>query len=401
MNERRKSVAVIGTGPAGLMAADVISRAGHFVTLYEKRSGAGRKLLIAGSSGLNISHDGNPDEFCRNYRGPSEHFQALFKLFPREAWIAFVESLGVKTFLGTSHRYFVEGMKAAPLLKAWLARLQDQGAEFKYNRELIGVERQSSGVQLRFHDDAGSEESPVFDAACLALGGGSYEDSLRWPEIFKSRGIRFESFQPSNVGFEVGWSESFLKEAEGLPLKRIVLTTPRGRKAGDLMITRYGLEGTPIYHLGAPGEAFLDLKPDLTVEQIEKKLSAVKENMAPLRKVRKQLSLCPAALALLYHESPRSESTREIVQRMKNFPITLRAPRPLEEAISSAGGISFDELTPELMLKKIPGVFAAGEMLDWDAPTGGFLIQGCASQGFLAGTGLVNYLRGHRDSGSP
>ena len=388
-----KTVAIIGTGPAGLMAAEVILRAGHAVTLYEKKNGPGRKLLIAGSSGLNISHEGTAQDYWKNYRGPAEHFQALFRIFPSEAWLDFIHSLGINTFVGTSHRHFVEGLKAAPLLRAWIGRLSEQGTTFQYGRELTGFERRADGrIALSF-----GPEIHEFDAVCFALGGGSYvapEVPLRWPAIFRENGIQFKDFRASNVGYEVEWSAGLLQEAEGLPLKTIVLKSSLGEKSGDLMITRYGLEGTPIYHAGETGEVLIDLKPGLSHEEILKKLRGVKENLAPIRRVKKQLSLCPASLALVFHETPKGilEDTEKLAHRLKNFRLYLKGPRPLEEAISSAGGLSFEEVTPTLMLKKFPGVFAAGEMLDWDAPTGGFLIQGCASQGYLAGTGMVAFL---------
>ncbi|OFZ02384.1 MAG: hypothetical protein A2X97_12595 [Bdellovibrionales bacterium GWA1_52_35] len=394
-----RSVAVIGTGPAGLMAADVIARAGHSVTIYEKSRGPGRKLLIAGSSGLNISHDDTPDEFWRNYRGPAEHFRKLFLLFPPRAWLDFIHSLGIKTFRGTSRRYFVEGLKASPLLRAWIMGLQEKRVQFKYSRELVDFDCMPHGsIQLRLRNADAENETETFDAVCLALGGGSYagkEKPLRWPAILKSKGIQFQDFRASNVGFEVDWSPSFLQEAEGLPLKTIVLKTSLGEKSGDLMITHYGIEGTPVYHVGQLGEVYVDLKPGLSLAEIQKKLRSIKENLAPIRKIKKQLSLCPAALALLFHGTPREllQDSEALIRRVKRFPLVLKHTRPLEEAISSAGGLEFRELTPELMLLKFPGIFTAGEMLDWDAPTGGFLIQGCASEGFLAGKSIVEYLK--------
>jgi len=381
------------------MAAEVILRAGHSVTLYEKYLGPGRKLLIAGSSGLNISNASPGRAFWLNYRGFEQHFRILFENFSPESWLNFVHHLGIETFLGTSQRYFVDGMKAPPLLNAWISRLRQQNAQFKYGQELIDFSTEPQRpVLLKFRTQEGLVEAAHFEAVCLALGGASYagnETPLRWPAIFRNKNLRFQEFRASNVGWEIEWPEAFLKEAEGLPLKRIVLETPLGKKSGDLMITHYGLEGTPVYHLGQPGSAFLDLKPDLSEEVILKKLRNIKENLAPLRKIKRQLSLCPAALALLFHGTPK-EILNDLdltVSRVKKFPIELKGPRPLEEAISSAGGLAFEELTSQLMLLRFPGIFVAGEMLDWDAPTGGFLIQGCASQGHFAGCGIVDYLR--------
>jgi predicted flavoprotein YhiN len=233
---------------------------------------------------------------------------------------------------------------------------------------------------------------------CFCLGGGSYEPHevpLRWPQLFIRKGLGFEPITPSNVGYQVDWSPAFLKECEGQPLKNIRLTSGKGSRLGDLVITRYGLEGTPVYSLGERGEVRIDLKPDLSAEQIVAKCKAVKENLSPMRRVKKQLALCPAALGLLFHFTPKECATdlNRLVHYLKNFPIHFRESQSLEEAISSAGGLRMTELNDDLMLLKFPGVFAAGEMLDWDAPTGGFLIQGCVSQGYRAGQGILRFLK--------
>jgi len=396
MGTQPKNIAIVGTGPAGLMAAHVTSKAGYSVTLFEKKRGPGRKLLIAGSSGLNISFDAPTDEFWKNYRGPAEHFRKLFEEFPSQAWFDFIHHLGIKTFRGTSRRYFVEGLKASPLLRAWLKSLQDQNVKIQYHHECVGFDiRPLPTPSIELHFAAG--ESQTFDAVCFALGGGSYEKDetpLRWPAFFAKKGLRFSPFRASNVGFEVAWPAGLLAEAEGLPLKGITLTTSLGSKAGDLMITHYGLEGTPIYHLGETGPAWLDLAPALSLEQLSAKTQTSRENLAPIRRVKKSLALCPAAQALLFHCTPREilSDLPALAARIKHFPLTLGQCRPISEAISSAGGLAFEELTESLMLKQYPGVFAAGEMLDWDAPTGGFLIQGCAAQGVLAAKGIRQYL---------
>jgi predicted flavoprotein YhiN len=235
------------------------------------------------------------------------------------------------------------------------------------------------------------------------LGGASYEPTenpLHWPKIFTTKAIPFTPFTPSNVGYEVGWTPAFLKEAEGLPLKDIVLTTHKGKRQGELVITRYGIEGTPVYFVGTPGPALIDLKPGLTAEAVLGKLKAVKENLSPNRRIKKQLGLSPAAQALVFHLMPRAiledRSLIQLAHTIKAFPIELLSPRPLEEAISSKGGVSMKALDERLMLKKYPGIFLAGEMLDWDAPTGGFLIQGCVTQGFCAGLGINHYLKSPR-----
>lgn len=374
------------------MAADVLSMAGHSVSLFEKRKGPGRKLLVAGSSGLNISNAIGPKEFVRQYRGGTEEFWAqLFKIFSVRDWLSFIEKeLHQKTFLGSSGHYFVEGMRASRLLRAWIHRLANQGVNFFYHHELIDFEVTSQGVRLDF-----KAKVIEYDAVGLALGGGSWEASLpEWPQMFLGKGIGFESWRPSNVGYQVAWPKGVLQEAEGLPLKNVVLSVGSQKKQGDLVITRYGIEGAPIYHLGKTGTALIDLEPNLTEAQILKKCDAVKENHSAIRRVFKKLSLCPATKAVLFHGVPpeKKQNLQELVKWIKAFPVELLGPQPLSEAISSAGGITFESFGSDLMLKKYPGVFVAGEMLAWDVPTGGFLIQGSASQGFLMGKSIEQFL---------
>lgn len=392
---QNKSVAIVGTGPAGLMTADVVSGAGHSVSIFEKRKGAARKLLIAGSSGLNVTNSLPPAEFARHYSGPPDFWARILGDFSPQDWIHFIESLGIGTFKGTSGRYFVEDMKAPKFLQAWTQRLRARGVEFHFDRECVNFAHdESSGKwRLQFADSSTTE----FDAVCFCLGGGSYEPSenpLRWPAMFITKGVGFTEFTSSNAGFQIAWTEAFLKEAEGLPLKNITLTTRKGRRQGDAVITKYGMEGTPVYAVGVSGAATLDLKPDLSVEQILVKCRTVKENLSPIRRVKKQLKLSPAALALLFHFTPEPvlKDLERLARHIKEFPLELLGARPLAEAISSAGGLHLSELDEKLMLGKFPGIFAAGEMLDWDAPTGGFLIQACVSQGSSAGKGILRFL---------
>ena len=390
-----KKVALVGSGPSALMAAHVISEAGYGVSVFEKRKSAGRKLLIAGSSGLNITHDLPVREFVKLYSGGNPTFwRSLLEAYPPQAWLKWIESLGLETFLGTSRRYFIREMKAARFLQLWITRLKSKGVEFFFDHELTDFQARGGEVELGFR----SREAFKFNAAGFCLGGGSYEpdeNPLRWPSLFKSKGIEFHSFQPSNVGYRVEWREDFLKEALRLPLKNIQLTTSRGDLRGELLITEYGLEGTPIYFLGTPGRAFLDLKPDLTEQQILKKLSTEQENLSPLRRIKKHLALSPAALALLFHHVPPQikGDLPQMVRHLKAFPLELGEPQPLTEAISSSGGIDFKELNSGLMLIDHPGCFLAGEMLNWDAPTGGFLIQGCVSQGYWMGQSVVKFFQ--------
>lgn len=389
-----KKVAIIGSGPAAFMAAHVLSQKGISVHVFEKRRSAGRKLLIAGSSGLNITHELPLDQFIQYYSGTTPSFwRQVLQSFPPQAWLQFIERLGLETFLGTSRRYFIREMKAARLLQAMMTQLRSQGVQFFFGEELTDFTCQPGQVELQFN----SRSQHRFDAVGLCLGGGSYEpeeNPLRWPRIFGDKNIRFFPFQPSNVGYCVNWKAEFLKEALRTPLKNIKLTTTQGEHRGELLITEYGLEGTPVYFLGIPGKASIDLKPDLTEEQILKKLTAKTENLSPLRRAKKYLALSPSALALLFHHAPRESLTdlHCFVKLLKSFPLELGQPQPLTEAISSSGGVDFQELNTDLMLIHHPGCFLAGEMLCWDAPTGGFLIQGCVSQGHWMGEGILKYL---------
>ena len=388
----KRKIAIIGSGPAGLMAAFVAAQAGCAVTIFEKKTGPGRKLLIAGSSGLNITYDCPHGEFVDHYAGPRERFDRMLREFSPADWIEFIEGLGIKTFKGTSRRYFVEGMKASVLLRAWLGALQKLGASIEYSRECVGFECGAEGrVSLKFADGSLSDG----DAVCFALGGASYEPRetpLRWPGFFREKGLAFREFESSNVGYQVAWPKPLLEEAEGKPIKNVVLSSSRGSRSGDLVITSYGIEGTPVYFAGKTGTVFLDLKPDLTEAQLRKKLTLTKENLSPLRRVKRFLNMSEAALALLFHmtSAERLSSLDLLIEDLKHYPLVLQAKQPLTEAISSLGGIEWSEVDEQLMLKRFPSVFVAGEMLDWDAPTGGFLIQGCVSLGRLAGHGLVN-----------
>jgi uncharacterized flavoprotein (TIGR03862 family) len=379
-------IAIIGSGPCGLMAASALSSIpGNRIEVFERRPGFGRKLLVAGSSGLNISNGLPLAEFAREYRGWETGFwkELLAEFGPRQ-WLEFIEkTLGLETFLGTSDRYFVREMKASGLLKRWIQRLSENSVVFHSARELVGLETNTGGgYTLRFSGSASTAER--FDRVVFATGGGSWEERAPlWPAILREHGVSVSEFLPSNVGYEVAWSPAFLEEAEGKPLKKIRFENARGRKDGELVITKYGLEGTPIYFHGEPGEAFLDLKPDLTLPLIEERLARVKENLSPMRRVKQKLELGEASLALLFHETPadiRSDLGR-LAARVKRFPVRLDRPRPLEEAISSRGGVALDEVDESLELRKLPGIYCGGEMLAWDAPTGGFLIQAAVSMG--------------------
>jgi len=385
-------VAIVGSGPAALMVASVLSDAGYPPIIFEKEKGPAKKLLIAGSTGLNITYDSPLKDFHLHYRSGQKIISHHLREFSPQSWLDFVNELGIETFLGSSRRYFVKGLKASSLLHAWLKKLKKQGTQFRYSTTIKNFTVEPDGVVI-LQTNRGCEK---YAAVVFCLGGGSYQSQpLEWPKMFVDKNISFHDFQSSNAGFEVDWKKEFLEEAEGLPLKSIHFTSAIGSMRGDLMITHHGLEGTPVYSFGQPGNITLDLKPDLDEQAIVRKMSSGTENLSPLRRAKKYLNLCPASLALLYHHGDRAAllNVQSLSMLIKKFPLVLLKPRPLEEVISSSGGIALEELNDSLMLKKLPGVFLAGEMLDWDAPTGGFLIQACVSQGRAAGNGALSFLR--------
>lgn len=371
------------------MAADVLANAGLRVALFEKRSGLAWKLYIAGSSGLNISNNLPLPSFVKHYSGPSDFWESCLGDFPPEAWLSFIEKeLGLGTFLGTSGRYFVETMHAAKLIRNWKRRLEERGVHFHVQHEFSDFEKTENGWRLRFVN----QESQTFDALLFALGGASYEKAdLSWPDAFARKNIRVRTFEASNTGYEVAWSPAFLQEAEGQALKNINLSNARGERRGDLVVTAYGLEGTPVYFLGATGRASIDLKPDLTLAEVRERLQKGKEKLSPIRRAKKYLQLGPASQALLFHHAPEKakENLDDLALVVKDFPIELLKPRPLSESISSKGGVVWENLEPGLMLRDFPGIYLAGEMIDWDAPTGGFLIQAAISQGFRAAQSIL------------
>ncbi|MCC6716938.1 MAG: TIGR03862 family flavoprotein [Acetobacteraceae bacterium] len=391
------AVAVIGGGPAGLMAAEIVALAGHHVTVFERMPSPGRKLLMAGRGGLNLTHSEKFAQFLARYAEAAGWLAPILAAFPPEAVTAWCEGLGQPSFIGSSGRVFPKAMKASPLLRAWLARLDGLGVRLVTRAHWIG--RDADGT-LHFAD--GAAHRP--DAAILALGGAS------WPRLGGDGswagslpGIAITPLRPANCGFAVDWSSHFRDRHAGTPLKRIALRHGGRSLRGEAMVTGAGLEGGAIYALSAAlrdaiareGLAMLeiDLRPDLTQAELARRLGAPRGSASLSGHLKRHAGLPPVAVGLL-QEALHQGATTPLPALIKAVPVTLTAPFGLLRAISTAGGIGLDELDDRLMLKRLPGLFAAGEMLDWEAPTGGYLLTACLATGHAAGRGAAAWLAG-------
>jgi len=397
-----KTIAIIGSGPAGLMAAEVISAQGMHVDIYDAMSSLGRKFLMAGKSGLNITHSDPFDVFVTRYGKRREQIEPLLKTFGAEQLRAWVHGLGVETFVGTSGRVFPVEMKASPLLRAWIKRLNASGVTFHLRHKLTGILPDRS---LHFLTPDG-DVTVKADAIILALGGGSWRklgSDGAWVEWLDQAGVKVEPLRPSNCGFDVNWSPIFKEKYDGHPIKSVVLSAGEFRQQGEFIITKEGVEGSLVYaasailrdELEARGSAVmhLDLAPDKTEEQLKEKLSKPRGSRSMASHLEKTVGMKGVKAGLLREFVPKDEFTEaQLAFYIKNTPVTLIATRPLDEAISSAGGVSFDSLDEHLMLKNLPGVFCAGEMLDWEAPTGGYLLTACFSSGFAVGQSVMQWL---------
>ena len=400
-----KSAAVIGAGPAGLMAAEVISQAGIRVDVYDAMPSAGRKFLMAGKGGLNITHSEARPQFLARYGAASPQFTACLNEFGPERLIAWVHGLGIKTFTGSSGRVFPEGMKAAPLLRAWLHRLRHNGVAFHMRHRWLGW-REGDMKQLVFETPEGRKTINA-GAIVLALGGASWPQlgsTGEWAATLARRGIRISPLLPANCGFDANWSELFLSRFAGQPLKSVNAKFGDLSRQGDCMITGYGIEGSPVYFFSSAlrdrinsfGSAILtlDLVPHVPLPVLMEQASKRREGQSLSNHLRKRLRLDKVKQGLLRETLTKEEilDPERLCATIKALPLTLTAARPVAEAISTAGGLFFDEMDNNLMMKSIPGLFCAGEMLDWDAPTGGYLLTGCFASGRTAGKGAVKWL---------
>lgn len=408
MPSAKKSVAIIGAGPAGLMAAEVLSQAGLAVDIFDAMPSAGRKFLMAGKGGMNITHAEPFAQFLSRYGERQAELEPLLTEFTPDALRTWVKGLGIDTFVGSSDRVFPTDMKAAPLLRAWLHRLRANGVHLHMRHRWLGWANHA----LRF-DTPNGERVIAADATLLALGGASWPQlgsTGLWVDLLTARGIEIAPLRPANCGFETGWSDYFRQRFAGQPLKSVNLafTDAHGksiRQQGELTVSDYGLEGGLIYAVSAPlrdqiaikGSVTitLDLLPNRSLQNILDRLSAARGKDSLSNHLRKRLGIEGIKAALLREildPAAMADPTR-LATALKSLPITLYAPRPIQEAISSAGGVIFPELNQGLMLRKLPGVFCAGEMLDWEAPTGGYLLTACLASGRAAAQGALNWFR--------
>ncbi len=403
------SVSIIGGGPAGLMAAEVIAASGARVDVYDAMLSVGRKFLMAGKGGLNLTHSEPLEPFLARYGTRSAQVEPWLTAFGPEALRARTHALGVETFVGSSGRVFPKDMKAAPLLRAWLHRLRKTGVTFHMRHRWTGWD--DTGA-LQFDTPQGVATIKA-DATLLALGGGSWArlgSDGAWVPLLAARGVELALLKPANCGFDGAWSDHLRTRYAGQPLKSIVAsftddTGATHRQQGECIVTEHGIEGGVIYALSAPlrdaiaahGNAtlHLDLAPGRELARLTRDLSISRGKRSLANHLQQQAGIAGVKAGLLREVASAADLAdgAKLAALIKALPLKLTAPRPLDEAISSAGGVTFDALDDKLMLRAAPGVFCAGEMLDWEAPTGGYLLTACFASGHVAGAGVVDWLR--------
>ncbi|UNM19331.1 TIGR03862 family flavoprotein [Pseudomonas sp. ArH3a] len=398
-------VTIIGGGPAGLMAAEVLSQAGVRVELYDGMPSVGRKFLLAGVGGMNITHSEAYPAFLSRYAERAPQMAPLLRAFGAEALCEWIHGLGIQTFVGTSGRVFPTDMKAAPLLRAWLKRLRDQGVVIHTRHRWLGW---TADGGLLIHSPDG-EKTVHSDAVLLALGGGSWSrlgSDGAWLKVLEDKGVPYTPLQPSNCGFEVSaWSELMVSKFAGAPLKNVAIGLADDKpRLGECVVTVTGIEGSLIYALSAPiretinrnGSAtvHIDLLPSKPLDKVQAALAKARGSRSMSKHLHSQLGLDGVKAALLRELAPAEHfnDPAQLAVDIKALPLTLVKTRPMDEAISTAGGVPFEALDERLMLKQLPGVFCAGEMLDWEAPTGGYLLTGCFASGRAAGRSVLEWL---------
>jgi hypothetical protein len=387
------------------MAAQVLAEGGQSVTVYDRMPSVGRKLLMAGRGGLNLTHSEPLAAFLARYGPRAVRLAPLIEAFPPSALTAWAEGLGQDTFVGSSGRVFPKALKASPLLRAWLARLRELGVEIGTRHDWTGWDAKGA---LRFATPDG-ETAALPDATVLALGGASWPrlgSTGDWAALLSAQGVGVNPLKPANAGFEVAWSEVVRDRFAGQPLKGVAITFGRVRLRGEAMVTKHGLEGGVIYALSAAlrdaiakdGSArlWIDLRPDANADQLAIRIAQQPTGQSVANRLRKALHLTPLETNLLReaHGKDLPSDPAALATAIKGAPLTLTGVRPLARAISTAGGVAFEALDENLMLTARPGVFVAGEMLDWEAPTGGYLLQAAFATGAAAAWGVLGRLRG-------
>ncbi|KXF77039.1 NAD(FAD)-utilizing dehydrogenase [Paramesorhizobium deserti] len=400
---KRKEVVIIGGGPAGLMTAEVLSQRGHGVTVYDGMPTVGRKFLLAGKSGLNITHAEDYARFVTRFGPASERLRAALDAFTPDDMRGWAVGLGTETFVGSSGRVFPEVMKASPLLRAWLRRLEGQGVRILTRHRWEGFAEDG----FVFMTPQGREVVRC-DAVLLALGGASWPrlgSDGAWVVWLRGRGVEVNDLRPANCGFDVSWSENFRERFAGVPVKSVTATSDAGTFQGEFVITRNGVEGSLVYIHAASlrdrlekegrGRLKLDLAPGRTLERLSRDLTRQGVKASFSSRLRKGAGLEGVKAALLREVAPEvaKADPEQLARTIKALPLAVLKARPIAEAISSAGGICWNGIDENYMLKALPGVFAAGEMLDWEAPTGGYLLTACLATGRAAARGIDDWLR--------
>ena len=407
-------IAIIGGGPAGLMAAETAVEGGAQVELFDAMASVGRKFLLAGKGGLNLTHSEPLEAFLSRYGVRRAQLAPTIRSFGPDEVRAWAQRLGISTFIGTSGRIFPTDLKAAPLLRAWLRRLRKAGVQFHVRHRWCGWDGQS---QLQFSTPQGTE-SILADAVVLALGGRSWPklgSDAAWIPILEERRVPVKPLQPANCGFDVKWTDHFRTKFAGHPVKTVgvVVKTVDDvviRRQGEFIITESGVEGGVIYSVSAGlrdviatnGVATLrlDLAPDREVQRLMKDLSQPRGKRTMATHLERRAGIAGVKAGLLREVLSKEEfaDSVRLAAAIKSLPLRLVATRPIEEAISTAGGVKFEGLDEQLMFRRLPGVFGAGEMLDWEAPTGGYLLTACLATGHMAGAGALKWLTEHQQT---
>ncbi|MGH6774434.1 TIGR03862 family flavoprotein [Brucella tritici] len=394
------NIAILGGGPSGLMAAERLSAQGYRVTVYEQMPTVGRKFLLAGKSGLNITHSEEFAAFAKRFGSSRDRILPALTAFGSTELRIWADELGAETFIGSSGRVFPKAMKASPLLRAWGKRLEDQGVRILTRHRWLGF----AGNGLRIENPDGIQ-TITCDAVLFAFGGGSWPklgSNGLWIDEFRRKLIDIAPFQPANCGFDVAWSDFFAERFAGEPVKSVTATSSAGTTQGEFVITRGGVEGSLVYAHSAAlrdslqenGKAFLtlDLVPGRTLERLVADISRQDAKLSFGNLLRKAAGLTGVKAALVT-EFTRDRNPEALAATIKALSIPLLRPRPLDEVISSAGGIRWHEIDKNYMLPKLPGIFVAGEMIDWEAPTGGYLLTACFAMGLAAADGIDTRLK--------